>query len=918
MASDEELHREVALKEIQQQFASDPDSRARFIQEAEITGGLEHPGIVPVYGLGQYDDGRPFYAMRFVRGDSLKEAVRRYHDSRRAGSNVSTAMLAFRQLLGRFVDVCNAVEYAHSRGVLHRDLKPGNIMLGKYGETLVVDWGLAKIVGRKETHATSAEHTLKPSSGGGSSPTHFGAAVGTPGFMSPEQAEGRLDQLGPASDVYSLGATLYHVLAGKVPFGGNDVEDVLRRVQVGDFPTPRSLDPAIPRPLEAICLKAMARKPRDRYASPRELADDVERWLADEPVTAYQDPPVARASRWARRHKVAVAATMALLLTVLVGVSIGAILLAKANRNIRSANELARQNEAIASQNFQMAQQAVDDYMTTVSEETLLGEPGMQPLRSKLLDHALQYYRSFITQKSDDPQLQFELGRANLLVGRISQQIGSYQEAVEAFNRAINIHEQLLPLSPGQLAVARQAAECYEALGSALVQSGQMSAAEAAYAAALSLLQPLRKKEPDNPGVLKSLESLSTHMGALKHDRGQFDDAHALYEQSRELCEKILAVVPDDTCARDSLAAAFHNLASLARETGKQGESVSYLQQAIAIREKLVEEHPRHPFYQEKLALSYDSLGNTLRELGRPAEAINIYQQATTISEQLVAENPAIPAYRNKLASEYSNLASAYRDTGQDDESTRLNLQANKIWQDLVRQYPAIVDYRKTLGMNYYNTGNQVLDAGPSQAVEYYRQAIDVQGRLVADFPDVFEYRGDLAQSYNNCAAALDLLKDGEAEAMHHQALALREQLVKEQPDLPELRNQLASSYFNLARFSKTADEKYALIRKSIEVREALVTDFPAVPDYKSKLAFSSGGLALEQFAANQSKSSLPAFRRTIELYEELHAQFPDVSRFRAGLFQFLSVYAVAQRLSGEWQAPSRQKVGLYRCAIAC
>src|SRR5207245_1335212 len=157
VAEDQELHREVALKEIKEDRAHDAVSRSRFVLEAEITGGLEHPGIVPVYGLGQYADGRPFYAMRFVKGDNLKAAIRRFHEAERPGRDPSERSLALRQLLRRFVDVCNAVAYAHSRGVLHRDLKPANIMLGKYGETLVVDWGLAKCVGRSKQTRTTEE-----------------------------------------------------------------------------------------------------------------------------------------------------------------------------------------------------------------------------------------------------------------------------------------------------------------------------------------------------------------------------------------------------------------------------------------------------------------------------------------------------------------------------------------------------------------------------------------------------------------------------------------------------------------------------------------------------------------------------------------------------------------------------------------
>ena len=197
VARDDELNREVALKEIKVDYADDANSRNRFLLEAEITGGLEHPGIVPVYGLGQYADGRPYYAMRFIRGDSLKEAVARFHAPVGQASSLpikpSYDSLEFRKLLGRFIDVCNAIEYAHSRGVLHRDLKPGNIMLGKYGETLVVDWGLAKPKGKSEQHTPSDEQTLQPRSATASTATQMGSAIGTPAYMSPEQAAGRLD-----------------------------------------------------------------------------------------------------------------------------------------------------------------------------------------------------------------------------------------------------------------------------------------------------------------------------------------------------------------------------------------------------------------------------------------------------------------------------------------------------------------------------------------------------------------------------------------------------------------------------------------------------------------------------------------------------------------------------------------------------
>src|SRR4051794_4467559 len=312
VAMDSELHREVALKRILDRHADDPTSRQRFLLEAEVTGGLEHPGIVPVYGLGTYGDGRPFYAMRFIKGDSLKEAIEHFHADDSLKNDPGRRSLELRRLLRRFTDVCNAIEYAHSRGVLHRDIKPGNIIVGKHGETLVVDWGLAKAQGRADAKS-SKERPLVLSSASGSAETLLGSALGTPAYMSPEQARGDLDRLGLRSDVYSLGATLYCLLTGRPPVEGDDVGAVLRAVQRGEFPPPRQLDPALDPALEAVCLKAMALRPEDRYPTARALADDVERWTADEPVSAYREPPARRARRWARRNRTAVtAATVAL------------------------------------------------------------------------------------------------------------------------------------------------------------------------------------------------------------------------------------------------------------------------------------------------------------------------------------------------------------------------------------------------------------------------------------------------------------------------------------------------------------------------------------------------------------------------------------------------------------------------------
>lgn len=402
VAVDGELSREVALKELQTRYADDDNTRTRFVLEAEITGGLEHPGIVPVYGLGHYADGRPFYAMRFVRGDSLHEAIREFHSRFPDDSASDGYELELRKLLRRFIDVCDAIEYAHSRGVLHRDLKPGNVMLGRYGETLVVDWGLAKLASSTEAAtAESPEPRLQPTAAEDSAPTQLGSAVGTPNYMSPEQAAGQIDKLGTASDIYSLGATLYHLLTGRPPFQGSDAASVIAAVQEGKVRAPRLTNRRVAKPLQAICLKAMATVPADRYSSARSLAEDLERWLADESISAQPDSGFQKLQRWTRRHR-GVTFASAVGLFAVAAVSGLAFFVVSAERDeARHQRDRAVASETEAQENFEAAEKARSEavaqerraervaYNSTLSEASrLLGSDPM--MARSLLENDLR------------------------------------------------------------------------------------------------------------------------------------------------------------------------------------------------------------------------------------------------------------------------------------------------------------------------------------------------------------------------------------------------------------------------------------------------------------------------------------------------------------------------------------------------
>ena len=325
VSHDDELDRTVALKEIKETLADDVGSQSRFILEAEITGGLEHPGIVPVYAFGRYRDERPFYAMRFIRGGSLRQAIREYHDER---SKDGDDPIQMRRLLRRFVDVCNVMTYAHQRGVLHRDLKPNNVMLGQHGETLVVDWGLAKTLGDEETVSKtdlsdrSSPHTaLVPRSGSTFDDTVLGKAIGSPPYMSPEQARGEHDQLGPSTDIYSLGGILYSILTNRAPIEADSLAAVLEKSRSGAIENPRSVVGDVPKALDSIAMKALSLEPEDRYGSVQSLIQDVERFLADEPVTAHKESLGEKISRVGRRHRTLVrTAALVLLATTVVSV----------------------------------------------------------------------------------------------------------------------------------------------------------------------------------------------------------------------------------------------------------------------------------------------------------------------------------------------------------------------------------------------------------------------------------------------------------------------------------------------------------------------------------------------------------------------------------------------------------------------
>jgi tetratricopeptide (TPR) repeat protein/tRNA A-37 threonylcarbamoyl transferase component Bud32 len=786
LALDEELHREVALKQILEKHADDPTSRARFLLEAEVTGGLEHPGIVPVYGLGTYGDGRPYYAMRFVRGDSLKDAIDHFHADAASRRDPGRQSLELRKLLRRFLDVCNAIDYAHARGVLHRDIKPGNVIVGRHGETLVVDWGLAKATGRADPG--SSERMLMPSSASGSAETLPGCALGTPAHMSPEQAEGQLDRLGPHTDVYSLGATLYCLLTGVPPFEG-DALDVIPRVQRGDFRPPRALDPAIDPALEAVCRKAMALRLEDRYGSCRALAEDLERWMADEPVSAWREPLARQARRWARRNRTAMAVAVVALLAGVFGLSAVAGVQARANQQLRQANdatgaalaetkEAKRATDAALAQSEDSRQQAetVSAFLVEAFRSPDPEQDGRQVKVVDLLDRA--------SERLDEEFSGSQATKGKLLdaLGTTYRGLGLYDKAVSLHTKARTVLETALgPDHPDTLQSRYNLAIAYD-------DAGRTAEAIALHEATLKLREA--KLGEDHPDALSSRHNLATAYYAA----GRLSEAIALFEATLKLREAKLG--PDHTATLSSR----NNLAIVYYTAGRSAEAIALFEEALKIKEsKLGPDHPLTLASRHNLASAY-------HDAGRPAEAIALHEVTLKLREAKLG-----PDHPHTLMSRDS-LARAYQDAGRLSEAialheSTLKLEAAKLGAD----HPQTLATCTNLAEAYQNAGRL------AEAIPLHESTLKLrEAKLGPDHPETLESNNGLAAAYESVG------RWAEAERRYREVLARRHKTV--QPDSPLLANDLTALGRDLLMQSRCSEAEPPL-REALEIRAKAMPD---------------------------------------------------------------------------------------------
>ena len=766
VALDGELHREVALKQILDHHADDPTSRSRFLLEAEITGGLEHPGIVPVYGLGSYGDGRPYYAMRFIRGDSLKEAVERFHRDEGLKRDTGRRSLELRKLLRRFLDICNAIDYAHSRGVLHRDIKPGNVIIGKHGETLVVDWGLAKAVGRPDFDPTAAERPLTPSSASGSAETLPGSALGTPAYMSPEQARGDLTALGPHSDVYSLGATLYCLLSGKAPFDG-EIGEVLRRVQAGDFPPPRRIDPTIDRALEAVCLKAMALDPRDRYSSCRALADDVERWTADEPVAAWREPWSRTLVRWLTRHRTGVTAAGAALLVALAGLAAVLGVEARANGQLTAKN--AQLDAAILREadRFKLAMDAIKLFHGEVSEDLLLKEKKFEGLRRKLLRGAADFYGKLeaLLEGQSDAKSRAALAQSYTELADLTTLIGKGDEALALHQKALAIHRELAA-RPGASAEAKLG------LVGGLYKVARLRLSEDRVAESLALVNEATtlaegleaKGQTSGPFRKRLAECLNYTAIVLNANLPKIRNPTKAMEYNKralDISEELAAANPTENEFNDLLAAHVTHRGILLQDQGKRVEAVEAQQRAVAITKRLADANPNSGKYRDFLGRAYWNLVGKLSSSGKAAEALAAAELAVATWQRVADDNPAVVTYQNNLGFGLNGLGYYLAAKGEFARALAAYERARTIMKAIADADPSVIGYQQNLARSQSEIGWTKQQMGRyAEALLDYRQEWETRRRMKAARSKNSLYGNDMANCETNIASALLALGD--------------------------------------------------------------------------------------------------------------------------------------------------------------
>jgi tetratricopeptide (TPR) repeat protein len=672
-----ELDRVVALKMVLAGAQVYPENLQRFGREAKILGRLHHPNIVQVFEVGEAA-GHPYFTMEFVGGGSLAGQF--------GGSPIPPARAA-----ALVETVAQAMHAAHQQGIVHRDLKPANVLLMPDGTPKVTDFGLAKRLDATGQTAT-------------------GAVLGTPSYMAPEQAGGKAKEAGPAADIYSLGAILYELLAGRPPFKAATAMDTLLQVVSDDPLALRRLQPKVPRDLETICSRCLEKDPQRRYASAADLAEDLRRFQAGEPVAARPVTVPARLWRWARR-KPAQACLAAVVLLAGIGLVVGASLFAwQAERGRQRAEEFRRQETKRLGQ-IEKANDMLRSLFRGLDPEAEAKEG--KPLRA-LLGERLDRAAALLEGESvGDP---LTVARLQVVLGETQRNLGYPQRAIVLHTRARQTLEPLLGLDhPDTLASLSELSQSYWA-------DGRYDEAAALHELVLEKRKTLLG--PDHPDTLRTMNDLAQ----TYQDGGQPDKALPLFEQTLEKRKATLG--PDDPATLETM----HDLASAYQARGQLDKALPLIEQTLTLRRASL--GPDHP----DTLHSMNMLGATYWQARQLEKAMPLLQQ--TLQRRSATLGPDHP---DTLIS-MNNLAMAYQARGEFEnalplQEQQLLLQKAKLGND----HPDMLICMNNLANLYVCLGRL------NEAIKLHQEVLQKrQQKLRADHPDTLASMNNLAAAYRD------------------------------------------------------------------------------------------------------------------------------------------------------------------------
>jgi serine/threonine protein kinase/tetratricopeptide (TPR) repeat protein len=815
----EPVRRFVAIKLIKPGM----DSRqvlARFDAERQALAVMDHPNIAKVLDGGLHGR-RPFFVMELVKGVPVTD----YCDAKR---------LTPRERLELFVPVCQAIQHAHQKGVVHRDIKPSNVLVALYDDrptVKVIDFGVAKATGRPLTEGTID--------------TGFGGVVGTPEYMSPEQATFNNLDVDTRSDVYALGVLLYELLTGSPPFARTELAkkgllEMLRVVREEEPPRPstklsaadalpalsanrgtdaRRLAGLLRNELDWVVMKALEKDRARRYQTANGFAADVLRYLAGEPVAAHPPSTAYRLRKFVRRHRGPVAAAGLVLLVLLGGIAGTAWGLVQADRQRRLAE--ANEQEAVAERDAKTA--ALKAERQARADETGARRQAFAALRSMTADvvekkfaqgtalteddraflrGVIAQFDAFAAIRGDDVDSRGVRAEGRFRVGAIRSRLGETKEAEDDYNQALIVYGQLAADVPTRPDFRQQLARSHNNRGSLLRATGRLPEAETDYGQALSIQKQLAVDFPDRPEFRQQLATSYSNRGILRRDTGRSGEAEQDYDEALRIRKQLAADFPTHPDFRQELAMSYNNRGFLRRGTGRTAEAERDYDEAVRIRQQLAADFPNRPEYRRDLAVSHNNRGILWRDTGRLTEAVQDYDRALGIRKQLVADFPARPDFRQELAISHNNRGLMLSDcTRRFKEAERDYDQALTIQKQLAADFPSRPEFRQDVARTHHNRGLLLGTTGRlPEADQDFDQALEIYKQLAADFPARLEFRQELANGHHSRASLRNTAgRPRDAEKDLEEALAIQKQLAADFPDQPDLRNELAGTCANLA-----------------------------------------------------------------------------------------------------------------------